>query len=159
MTTSGVCWTSWPIGSSLVDRPEAVRGLLTKFCSALSTLGEDRDKRGLLGALGVGRRSVVSAGFRLCCKALAAFVATRLDNSSALANQTLSRLRSLQASKAYSQLSREVKEALDIVQDASRGTIRDSLHLMNKLVDSLYRERVVLRILVFWQRAVMSGGV
>lgn len=141
------------------DRPEAVHSLLAKFCSALGTLGEDRDTSGLLGALGMGRRSMVSAAFRLCCRAVAAFVATRLDNSSALANQTLSRLRSLQTSKAYLPLSREVQEALDIVRDASRGAIRDSLHLMNKLVNSLYREKVLLRILVFWQRAVMPGGV
>lgn len=141
------------------SHPEAVHDLLVKFCSTLGTLGEDRDTSGLLGALGMGRRSAVSARFRLCCRAVAAFVAARLDNNAALADQTLSRLRSLQTAKGYLPLSQEIQEALGIVQDASLGALRDSLRLVNRLADSLYREKEFLRILVFWQRTMVPGGV
>ncbi|XP_050032007.2 ectopic P granules protein 5 homolog [Dermacentor andersoni] len=141
------------------SHPEAVHNLLVKFCSTLGTLGEDRDTSGLLGALGMGRRSAVSTRFRLCCRAVAAFVAARLDNNAALAEQTLSRLRSLQTSKAYLPLSQEIQAALGIVQDTSLGALRDSLHLVSRLVDSLYREEALLHILVFWQRTMVPGRV
>nr|XP_050045901.1 ectopic P granules protein 5 homolog [Dermacentor andersoni] len=128
--------------------PQAVDNLLANVCSTLSILGEDRDTGGLLGALGMGRRSTVSLRFRFCCRAVAAFVAARLVDNTVLASQTLSRLQILQTTKAYMPLQQEIQEALNLVQDSSL-TLRDSLHLIQTLVNFFYCEKAYLRILFF----------
>lgn len=128
--------------------PQAVDNLLANFCSTLGVLGEDRDTGGLLGALGMGRRSTVSLRFRFCCRAVAAFVAARLVDSTILAGQTLSRLQVLQTTKAYLPLHQEIQEALNLVQDSSL-TLRDSLHLIQTLVNFFYCEKAYMRILFF----------
>lgn len=128
--------------------PQAVGCLLAHFCTALAALGEDRDTGGLLGALGMGRRSTVSVRFRLCCRAVAAFVSARLSDNTVLAGQCLSRLRALQGAKAYVAFSHEVQEAVNIVQDSGR-TLGDGLHLIQMLVNFFYCEKAYLRILFF----------
>lgn len=128
--------------------PQAVSRLLGNFCSTLTVLGEDRDTGGLLGALGMGRRSTVSARFRFCCRAVAAFVAARLTDNTVLAGQCLSRLQALQGAKAYLPFTQEIQEAVSIVQDSS-CTLRDSLHLIQILVNFFYCEKAYLRILFF----------
>lgn len=128
--------------------PQAIDNLLANLCSTLGVLGEDRDTGGLLGALGMGRRSTVSLRFRFCCRAVAAFVAARLADNTVLASQTLSRLQILQTTKAYLPLQQEIQEALNLVQDSSL-TLRDSLHLIQTLVNFFYCEKAFLRILFF----------
>ncbi|KAL3215320.1 hypothetical protein MRX96_006589 [Rhipicephalus microplus] len=96
----------------------------------------------------MGRRSSVSLRFRFCCRAMAAFVAARLVDSTVLAGQTLARLQVLQTTKAYLPLHQEIQEALNLVQDSSL-TLRDSLHFIQTLVNFFYCEKAYLRILFF----------
>ncbi|XP_077501047.1 ectopic P granules protein 5 homolog [Amblyomma americanum] len=128
--------------------PQVVARLLGNFCATLGVLGEDRDTGGLLGALGMGRRSTVSVQFRFCCRVVAAFVAARLTDNAAVANQMLSRLQVLQTTKAYQPLLQEIQEALNIVQDTSL-TLGDSLHMIQTLVNFFYCEKAYLRVLFF----------
>ncbi|XP_077496102.1 ectopic P granules protein 5 homolog [Amblyomma americanum] len=139
--------------------PQVVCQLLAEFCSMLAALGEDRETGGLLGALGMGRRSPSSPGFRVCCRAVSAFVAARIgEDNVALASQTLTRLQAVQVNKAYSSLWQEVKEALGIVQDSTL-TLRDSLRLILKLADFLYRDKAYIRILNHWQLVAMPTSI
>ncbi|CAN7996188.1 unnamed protein product [Ixodes hexagonus] len=135
---------------------------LEDFCSTLAVLGEDKVTGGLLGAFGLGKKSAVSVRFRFCCRVMGAFVASQMTESGAVrlaptqpddrpsvtSAQALARLKALQGNRTYVALAREVEQALQVVQDPNR-TIRDSISVIQMLVNLFYSDKVYLRILFF----------
>lgn len=143
--------------------PRSVYKTLEDFCSTLLVLGEDKAAGGgLLGAFGFGKKSQVSVRFRFCCRAMSAFVSSKMteggvvrlvpaepdDRPSVTSVQALSKLKALQGNRAYAALSHEIDQALQIVQDPSR-TLRDSISVIQMLVNYFYSDKVYLRILFF----------
>eukprot|EP00058_Branchiostoma_floridae_P024956 XP_002610446.1 hypothetical protein BRAFLDRAFT_124263 [Branchiostoma floridae] len=60
-----------------VDRNQPLKDVfcaLMNLTSSLTTLGEDKSAAGLLGALGLGKRSPLSHRFRLVCRGLSTFL-------------------------------------------------------------------------------------
>lgn len=144
--------------------PQSVYNLLEDFCATLTVLGEDKSGAGLWGAIGLGKKSVLSHRFRYCCRMVCAFVRMqmvepnliRLESwrpedtwkHSAVSLQALAKLKSLQTNKAYASLSCQVEEGIEIVQDRSKS-LRDGLSVIRTLVSYFYSDRVYLRILFF----------
>ncbi|XP_002410692.3 ectopic P granules protein 5 homolog [Ixodes scapularis] len=135
---------------------------LEDFCSTLAVLGEDKVTGGLLGAFGLGKKSAVSVRFRFCCRVMGAFVASQMtetgtvrlapiqsdERPSVTSVQALAKLKALQGNRMYASLTREVEQALQMVQDPNR-TIRDSISVIQMLVNLFYSDKVYLRILFF----------
>lgn len=144
--------------------PRSVYRILEDFCATLAVLGEDKSSAGIWGAIGLGKKSMLSINFRFCCKTVCAFVMSQLVEPyvirlepwrpedtwkrSPASAQALARLKALQTNKAYAAIVPEIEEALAIVQDSSKN-LRDGLSVIHTLVNNFYASRVFLRILYF----------
>ncbi|PAA70840.1 hypothetical protein BOX15_Mlig010112g1 [Macrostomum lignano] len=75
---------------------------LHQLLPCLLTLSEDKSSAGFLGAIGLGRRSAMSAEFRFTARAAASLVQVKLDGwQGARTQQVVAGLRAARANRAY----------------------------------------------------------
>ncbi|GAB1606783.1 ectopic P granules protein 5 homolog, partial [Argonauta hians] len=127
--------------------------ILTSFIHMLTPLAEDKDTTGLLGAIGLGRRSTLSIKFRLTCRALYVFLQTTLhpdltlrvspDMSIVLHSpekQALISLRNLKTNRQYGALSNTITYCSDFIVDPA-NTFQDSVKLIGYLARTFYSHK------------------
>ncbi|XP_052780180.1 ectopic P granules protein 5 homolog isoform X2 [Mya arenaria] len=134
--------------------------LLRKLMSKVKVFGEDRASEGLLGAIGLGRKSQLSEKFRVCCRALVAFCCNQIlgDNTLRLssqdpvsnlsaAKQDTASLLSIKSNKKYQQIREQVERSCDFVTDQSK-CLRDALGLLCMLKGMFYAEKDYLSVIL-----------
>ncbi|KAJ3604435.1 hypothetical protein NHX12_029176 [Muraenolepis orangiensis] len=132
---------------------------LLRLQARLSQLGEERLSSGLLGAIGLGRRSPVSNRFRVVVRCAAAFLAVQVTSEaqlrlqptgelelSAKAQQALAALEALLSSKQYAGLEDSVSKALEFLRHPGH-CLRDGPRLLSLLANLLYPDLRYLHIL------------
>ncbi|XP_070546998.1 ectopic P granules protein 5 homolog isoform X2 [Ptychodera flava] len=148
---------------------------INNLAPALNVLGEDKDSSGLLGAIGLGRRSNLSLRIRLICRSLQAFLLAQTPGNSYLrtqphapaaiskhqraplpnqpnvhptpkAQQALATLESLRNNKHYMSLRDSAYLASAFVTDPAHS-LRDTSKLIAMLVNNLFPEKNYLAIL------------
>lgn len=133
--------------------------LVKKLIHKMQGFGEDRASAGLLGAIGLGKKSPLSEKFRLCCRALVAFCSTQIisdtrlrlspnDPASTLSTvkQDLGQLLSLRSNKKYQPIKSEIEMICEYVTDQSK-CLRDVLELMKLLKINLYHDQEYLSVI------------
>ncbi|XP_061187011.1 ectopic P granules protein 5 homolog [Saccostrea echinata] len=133
--------------------------MLSSLVTSLHLFGEDRASGGLLGAIGLGKRSSLSPVFRLSCRALAAMITLqvydemrlRLQAGQSLANngatkQEVGALLSMKTNKAYQSYKNEIEILCDLVQNENYG-LRQTLNLIHQLSQMFYREKEYLSVI------------
>ncbi|WAR26073.1 EPG5-like protein [Mya arenaria] len=131
-----------------------------KTMSKVKVFGEDRASEGLLGAIGLGRKSQLSEKFRVCCRALVAFCCNQIlgDNTLRLssqdpvsnlsaAKQDTASLLSIKSNKKYQQIREQVERSCDFVTDQSK-CLRDALGLLCMLKGMFYAEKDYLSVIL-----------
>lgn len=134
-------------------------GLLRRYIHALHLQGEDKTTVGLLGAIGLGKKSKLSEEFRVCCRAISAFCSLQILGDSELrldtsfppstltsAKQDLHSLISLKSSKKYQPIKAHIERTCDFVTDQSK-TMKDVLPLIAMLRDSFYPTKGYLAVI------------
>ena len=127
---------------------------LTRFLTYLHSVGQDRASGGLLGAIGLGRRSPLSLKMRLLARLLAAFLTCQFVkcetvrtkpqiNRSPTVNTTVSELKTLRKNKNFSSFLSTVDSVLLFVQDGSY-TICDCLKVLSLVVKDLSPDKQYL---------------
>lgn len=124
--------------------------LIASFIVVLTPLAEDKDTTGILGAIGLGRRSNLSIKFRLIARVLAVFLHTTIHPDLSLrvhpemsiifqgpGKQALNSLKSLRTSRQYSSLINEINYCCDFVVNPA-NVFRHSLLLLEHLVRNFY---------------------
>ncbi|KAM9393292.1 ectopic P granules protein 5 homolog [Pholidichthys leucotaenia] len=135
-----------------------VMGLM-KLQTRLLQLGEERLNSGLLGAIGLGKRSPVSNRFRLVVRSLAAFLSIQVPSEtelrlqptadlqlSAKAQQTLGVLEAMPSNKQYADLEDCVKKAVQFIRYPGH-CLRDGPRLLSLLSNLLYPDLRYLHII------------
>lgn len=137
-----------------------VFGLL-KLQARLLQMGEDRLNSGLLGAIGLGKRSPVSKKFRVVVRCLSVFLSVqvpseveselRLQPSSELhlsvkAQQVLGTLEALPSNKHYSEFDDCVSKAAEFIRYPGH-CLKDGPRLLALLVNILYPDIKYLHII------------
>ena len=142
---------------------------LLNFSLSIATLGEDKASTGLLGAIGLGKKSQLSQRFRLVAKSLSAYLAAQLPNDFSIRLQpnaaghiTLTKhsptkspggsvrpsqqtvqyyqhLESLKTNKQYVPLAEQVEFSLNFVSK-SEHSLREAPILYLELVKKLFPE-------------------
>ncbi|XP_077996830.1 ectopic P granules protein 5 homolog [Glandiceps talaboti] len=148
---------------------------INNIAPALNTLGEDKTSSGLLGAIGLGRRSNLSLRFRLVCRSLLAFILAQTPGNNFLrtqphapaaiskhqraplpnqpnvyptakAQQALANLEALRNNKQYANLRDSAYLASAYVSDPA-NSLKDATKLIALLANNLYPEKNYLAIL------------
>uniref|UniRef100_A0A4W6GB48 Ectopic P-granules autophagy protein 5 homolog (C. elegans) n=1 Tax=Lates calcarifer TaxID=8187 RepID=A0A4W6GB48_LATCA len=135
-----------------------VMGLL-KLQSRLLQLGEERLNSGLLGAIGLGKRSPVSNRFRVVVRSLAAFLSVQVASEtelrlqptsdlqlSAKAQQTLGMLEAMPSNKQYAELEDSVNKAVQFIRYPGH-CLKDAPRLLSLLANLLYPNLRYLNII------------
>ncbi|XP_054630458.1 ectopic P granules protein 5 homolog [Dunckerocampus dactyliophorus] len=135
-----------------------VVGLL-KLQTRLLQLGEERLNSGLLGAIGLGKKSPVSNKFRVVVRSLAAFLSIQIPSESELrlqpttdlqlsakAQQTLGLLEAMPSNKQYMELEDSVKKALQFIRYPGH-CLKDGPRLLALLTNLLYPDLRYLHII------------
>ncbi|XP_020505539.2 ectopic P granules protein 5 homolog [Labrus bergylta] len=135
-----------------------VLGLL-RLQTRLLQLGEERLNSGLLGAIGLGKRSPVSNKFRVVVRSLAAFLSVQVQSEtqqrlqptadlelSAKAQQTLGVLEAMTSNKQYAELEDSVNKAVQFIRYPGH-CLRDGPRLLSLLANLLYPELRYLHII------------
>ncbi|XP_019722467.1 ectopic P granules protein 5 homolog [Hippocampus comes] len=135
-----------------------VAGLL-RFQSRLLQLGEERLNSGLLGAIGLGKKSPVSNKFRVVVRSLAAFLAMQVATESELrlqptadlqpsakAQQTLGMLEAMTSNKQYAEVEDSLKKALQFIRYPGH-CLKDGPRLLALLTNLLYPDLRYLHIM------------
>lgn len=136
----------------------AVPGL-QRLQTRLSQLGEERLSSGLLGAIGLGRRSPLSNRFRVAVRSLAAFLCVQIPSESQLrlqpssdlqlspkAQQALSVLEAMPSSKQYAELEDSVSKVVQFIRYPGH-CLRDGARLLSLLANLLYPDLRYLNII------------
>ncbi|XP_057687965.1 ectopic P granules protein 5 homolog [Corythoichthys intestinalis] len=144
--------------ASLSELSGVVSGLL-RFQSRLLQLGEERLNSGLLGAIGLGKKSPVSNKFRVVVRSLAAFLSVQVASEnelrlqptsdlqvSAKAQQTLSLLEAMTSNKQYAELEDSLKKALQFIRYPGH-CLKDGPRLLALLTNLLYPDLRYLQII------------
>ncbi|KAM3845120.1 ectopic P granules protein 5 homolog isoform 2-T2 [Vipera latastei] len=131
---------------------EAAIRVLSGLQGRQSLLAEERLSSGLLGAIGLGRRSPLSNRFRVLARSMSAFLLVQLpvDNQirlrsglelqlSSKAQQALSALDSLASNKQYAEYQGQILQASQFIKD-SQHCLHDGTHLLAILLNTLYAE-------------------
>ncbi|XP_033099652.1 ectopic P granules protein 5 homolog isoform X3 [Anneissia japonica] len=148
---------------------------LNNFIPAIAVLGENKKSGGILGAIGLGKRSELTIKFRLIARALAAYLAAQIPGDtglrlepnapgailpgmklssptspkgarpSALALQTFKTLDTTVDSKAYASIRDTAVFARKFLQDPSH-TLRDTKVLLGHLAAALYPKEQYLAV-------------
>lgn len=124
--------------------------LIASFIVVLTPLAEDKDTTGILGAIGLGRRSNLSIKFRLIARALAVFLHTTIHPDLSLrvhpemsiifqgpGKHALNSLKCLRNSRQYASLINEINYCCDFVVNPA-NVFRHSLSLLEHLVRNFY---------------------
>ncbi|XP_064604344.1 ectopic P granules protein 5 homolog [Liolophura sinensis] len=124
--------------------------MLQAIVPSLIHLGEDRSSTGLLGAIGLGRKSALSHKIRVFARSMAAFLATQIPGdgtlrvhpgpvriSSQLARQTLGQLQAIKSSKEYSTYWEHVQFSYNFIMNEA-NTVQNAVTLLVHLAHSLY---------------------
>ncbi|XP_030226666.1 ectopic P granules protein 5 homolog [Gadus morhua] len=140
------------------EAPGVALGLL-RLTARLTQLGEERLNSGLLGALGLGKRSPVSNRFRVVVRCLAVFLTVQVVSEtqlrlqptadlelSAKELQALSALEALPSSKQYAELEDSVSKAVQFIRYPGH-CLRDGARLLTLLANLLYPEHRYLHII------------
>ncbi|KAM7416416.1 hypothetical protein PAMA_018465 [Pampus argenteus] len=143
--------------SDLSEVSGIVMGLL-KLQTRLLQLGEERINSGLLGAIGLGKRSPVSNRFRVVVRSLAAFLSVQVPSEtelrlqptsdlqlSAKAQQTLDMLEAMPSSKQYAELKDSVNKAVQFIRYPGH-CLKDGPRLLALLANLLYPDLKYLHI-------------
>ncbi|XP_056399364.1 ectopic P granules protein 5 homolog isoform X1 [Hyla sarda] len=138
---------------------ENVLRILLSVQTRLSLLSEERMSTGILGAIGLGRKSPFSARFRIISRSLAAFILAqipaenqvRLKAGSGLhlsqkAQQALSAVESLTSSKQYVDFQEQISQAVQFIRYPGH-CLQDGNTLLALLINSLYPEVHYLNII------------
>uniref|UniRef100_A0A8D3DJB8 Ectopic P-granules autophagy protein 5 homolog (C. elegans) n=1 Tax=Scophthalmus maximus TaxID=52904 RepID=A0A8D3DJB8_SCOMX len=144
--------------AGLAEVSGVVMGLL-RLQNRLLQLGEERLNSGLLGAIGLGKRSPVSNRFRVVVRSLAAFLTVQIPSEtelrlqptgdlqlSAKAQQTLGALEAMPSSKQYADLEDSVNKAVQFIRYPGH-CLKDAPRLLALLANLLYPELRYLHIL------------
>uniref|UniRef100_A0A672I8V7 Ectopic P-granules autophagy protein 5 homolog (C. elegans) n=1 Tax=Salarias fasciatus TaxID=181472 RepID=A0A672I8V7_SALFA len=132
---------------------------LIRLHTRLLQLGEERLNSGLLGAIGLGKRSPVSNRFRVVVRSLAAFLCIQVSSEtelrlqptsdlqlSAKAQQTLGMLEAMPSNKQYAELEDAVNKAVQFIRYPGH-CLRDGPRLLALLANLLYPELRYLHII------------
>ncbi|TNM89436.1 hypothetical protein fugu_003670 [Takifugu bimaculatus] len=132
---------------------------LQKLETRLLQLGEERLNSGLLGAIGLGKRSPVSNSFRVVVRSLAAFLSIQVPSEkeirlqptsdlqlSAKAQQTLGMLEAMASSKQYAEFEESVTKAAQFIRYPGH-CLRDGPRLLALLANLLYPDLRYLHII------------
>ncbi|XP_034547640.1 ectopic P granules protein 5 homolog isoform X2 [Notolabrus celidotus] len=135
-----------------------VLGLL-RLQTRLLQLGEERLNSGLLGAIGLGKRSPVSNRFRVVVRSLAAFLSVQVQSETELrlqpttdlelstkAQQTLGMLEAMPSNKQYAELEDSVNKAMQFIRYPGH-CLRDAPRLLSLLANLLYPDLRYLHII------------
>ncbi|XP_069819331.1 ectopic P granules protein 5 homolog isoform X1 [Dendropsophus ebraccatus] len=138
---------------------ENVLRILLSVQTRLSLLGEERMSTGILGAIGLGRKSPFSARFRIIARSLAAFILAqipaenqvRLKAGSGLhlsqkAQQALNAVETLTSSKQYMDYQEQISQAVQFIRYPGH-CLQDGNTLLALLINSLYPEVHYLNII------------
>ncbi|KAL4226903.1 Ectopic P granules protein 5 [Mactra antiquata] len=133
--------------------------LTNKFIHKVQGYGEDRASAGLLGAIGLGKKSSLSEKFRVCSRALVAFCSRqvvdenkfRLSNTDPVsttssAKQDSSHLLALKSNKKYQPIKTDVELICDFVTDQSK-CLKDVFDLFKLLIGRFYSDMEYLNVL------------
>ncbi|XP_063051175.1 ectopic P granules protein 5 homolog isoform X2 [Engraulis encrasicolus] len=125
----------------------------------LALLGEERLNSGLLGAIGLGRKSPLSSRFRVVARCMSAFLLVQVPcenqlrtqptnslQSSAKAQQTLAVLESMPGNKQYAELHESIGQALQFISYPGH-CLRDANRLLALLLNTLYTDLHYLDII------------
>ncbi|KAM4576445.1 ectopic P granules protein 5 homolog [Odontesthes bonariensis] len=135
-----------------------VMGLM-RLQTRLLQLGEERLNSGLLGAIGLGKRSPVSNRFRVVVRSLAAFLSIQVLTEtelrlqptsdlqlSAKAQQMLGMLEAMPSSKQYADLEESVNKAVQFIRYPGH-CLKDGPRLLALLVNFLYPDLRYLHVI------------
>ncbi|XP_077792636.1 ectopic P granules protein 5 homolog isoform X1 [Podarcis muralis] len=131
---------------------ESVVRILMSLQGRQNLLAEERLTSGILGALGLGRKSPLSNRFRVAARSMSAFLLVQIPvenqirlrpgvelHPSAKAQQALSALDSMTSNKQYAEYQEQISQASQFVRDSCR-CLRDGPNLLAILVNTLYPE-------------------
>ncbi|XP_062984350.1 ectopic P granules protein 5 homolog [Elgaria multicarinata webbii] len=131
---------------------ESVIRILTSLQSRQNLLAEERLTSGILGVLGLGRKSPLSNRFRVVARSMSTFLLVQIpmENQvrmrpgvelqlSAKAQQALNALESLALNKQYGEYQEQISQGSQFIKD-SRHCLRDGTDLLAILVNTLYPE-------------------
>nr|XP_056705058.1 ectopic P granules protein 5 homolog [Euleptes europaea] len=131
---------------------EAVIRTLTSLQGRQSLLAEERLTSGILGAIGLGRKSPLSNRFRVVSRSMSAFLLVQIPEEnqirlrpgtelqlSAKAQQALHALDSLASNKHYSVYQEQISQASGFIKDPQR-CLHDGANLLAILLNTLYPE-------------------
>ncbi|XP_061672965.1 ectopic P granules protein 5 homolog [Syngnathoides biaculeatus] len=135
-----------------------VSGLL-KLQTRLLQLGEERLNSGLLGAIGLGKKSPVSNKFRVVVRSLAAFLSVQVASPSELrlqptsdlqlsakAQQSLGTLEAMTGNKQYAEVEDSLKKALQFIRYPGH-CLKDGPRLLALLTNQLYPDLKYLHVI------------
>ncbi|XP_017269325.1 ectopic P granules protein 5 homolog isoform X2 [Kryptolebias marmoratus] len=134
-----------------------VMGLMS-LQSRLLQLGEERQNSGLLGAIGLGKRSPVSNRFRVVVRSLATFLSIQMPETelrlqptpdlqlSPKAQQMLGMLEAMSSNKQYAELEEPLNKAVQFIRYPGH-CLKDGPRLLALLVNLLYSDLRYLHII------------
>ncbi|XP_053304240.1 ectopic P granules protein 5 homolog [Spea bombifrons] len=138
---------------------ETIIRILLSVQNRLAVLGEERMASGILGVIGLGRKSPLSARFRVVARSMAAFILVqvpaenqiRLKAGSGLhlspkAQQAVGVLESMTSSKQYAEYQEEISQASQFIRYPGH-CLQDGNTLLALLINSLYPEVHYLNII------------
>uniref|UniRef100_A0A3P9CKA7 Ectopic P-granules autophagy protein 5 homolog (C. elegans) n=1 Tax=Maylandia zebra TaxID=106582 RepID=A0A3P9CKA7_9CICH len=144
--------------AGLTEVSGVVLGLM-RFQTRLLQLGEERLNSGLLGAIGLGKRSPVSNRFRVVVRSLAAFLSIQVPSESELrlqpttdlqlsakAQQMLGTLEAMPSNKQYAELEDSVNKAVQFIRYPGH-CLKDGPRLLALLANLLYPDLRYLHII------------
>ncbi|XP_028980425.2 ectopic P granules protein 5 homolog isoform X2 [Esox lucius] len=142
----------------LGEAPGVVVGLLG-LQTRLSQMGEERLSSGLLGAIGLGRRSPLSNRFRVVVRSLSVFLSVQIPSEdqvrllpttdlqlTAKAQQALAGLEAMPGSKQYGDMKDSIGKALQFIQYPGH-CLKDGPRLLSLLTNLLYPDNRYLNII------------
>ncbi|KAG7318270.1 hypothetical protein KOW79_018025 [Hemibagrus wyckioides] len=129
------------------------------FQNHLAQLGEERLNSGILGAIGLGRKSPLSNRFRVVARSMSAFLLVQVPSESQLrihagtelqlsskAQQAVTLLEAMSSNKQYSELQQTLSQACQFIKYPGH-CLRDSNRLLSLLINSLYPDLHYLDIM------------
>uniref|UniRef100_A0A8C6PTP5 Ectopic P-granules autophagy protein 5 homolog (C. elegans) n=1 Tax=Nothobranchius furzeri TaxID=105023 RepID=A0A8C6PTP5_NOTFU len=135
-----------------------VMGLM-RLQSRLLQLGEERLNSGLLGAIGLGKRSPVSNRFRVVVRSLAVFLSIQVSSETELrlqpttdlrlsvkAQQMLGMLETMSSNKQYAELEEPLNKVVQFIRYPGH-CLRDGPRLLALLVNLLYSDLRYLHVI------------
>uniref|UniRef100_A0A8D2L1T6 Ectopic P-granules autophagy protein 5 homolog n=1 Tax=Varanus komodoensis TaxID=61221 RepID=A0A8D2L1T6_VARKO len=131
---------------------ESVIRILMSLQGRQSLLAEERLTSGILGVLGLGRKSALSNRFRVVARSMSAFLLVQIPmenqvrlrpgmelHLSAKAQQALSTLDSLASNKQYAEYQEQISQASQFIKDSCH-CLHDASSLLAILLNTLYPE-------------------